>query len=131
MEETNQRIHDEEKFEKEIKESGANQNRLSPSHIDATIADTKYWQPSGTTMTVCLIVCKNGYCVIGESAAADPFNFNHTIGRRLAYENARRKIWPLEGYLLKETLHRAPSGGASVSRVIHEESPLNRGGYVE
>ena len=40
----------------------------------------------------------------GESACASPENFNEEIGRKIAKENARGKIWALEGYLLKEKL---------------------------
>ena len=41
---------------------------------------------------------------IGESAAASPENFDKEIGRKIARENARNKIWALEGYLLRSKL---------------------------
>ena len=41
------------------------------------------------------------------SKSVNPENFNEEIGRKIAYENARNKIWQLEGYLLKEKLHQA------------------------
>jgi hypothetical protein len=47
---------------------------------------------------------RNGFQVIGESAAASPENFDAAIGRRIARDNARNKIWALEGYLLKTLL---------------------------
>lgn len=40
----------------------------------------------------------------GESAAASPENFDEAIGRRIARDKARSKIWALEGYLLRERL---------------------------
>ena len=40
----------------------------------------------------------------GESAAAHPDNFDAAIGRKIARDNARNKIWALEGYLLRERL---------------------------
>lgn len=43
----------------------------------------------------------------GESAATSPENFDQAIGRKIARENARNKIWGLEGYLLREKLHDA------------------------
>ena len=55
-------------------------------------------------MTVCALSLTNGYIVTGESAAASPENFDQAIGRKIARENARNKIWALEGYLLRERL---------------------------
>jgi hypothetical protein len=57
------------------------------------------------TLTICLLVLKNGFTVIGHSAPADPANFEETLGRELAYENAVRQVWPLMGYALKEKLN--------------------------
>lgn len=57
-------------------------------------------------LTFCVITLKNGFTVTGESACASPENFNEEIGQKIAYDNAVNKIWPLEGYLLKEQLHR-------------------------
>ena len=45
------------------------------------------------------------FCVLGESAAASPENFDVEIGRKIARENARNKIWQLEGYLLRQALY--------------------------
>lgn len=58
-------------------------------------------------LTFCVLVLKNGFTVTGESACASPENFDPEIGRKVAYENARNKIWMLEGYLLKEKLYQA------------------------
>lgn len=55
-------------------------------------------------LTFCVITLKNGFTVTGESACASPENFNKEIGQKVAYENAKNKIWALEGYLLKEQL---------------------------
>ena len=48
---------------------------------------------------------KNGFTVTGESACVSPENFDQEIGQKLAFENARNKVWVLEGYLLKQKLH--------------------------
>lgn len=55
-------------------------------------------------LTFCVLVLRNGFTVTGESACASPENFDSEIGRKIARENAINKIWPLEGYLLKEKL---------------------------
>lgn len=96
--------HDEAAIEKEINDRGLNAPRLNPAHIDATIKGEAFHVFPGTTMTVCCLTLQNGFQVIGESAAASPQNFDAEIGRKIARENARNKIWALEGYLLRSKL---------------------------
>lgn len=95
---------DEKQIEKEIQSKGLNAPRLNPDMIDATIVSEQYHVFPGTTMTVCALTLRNGYLVTGESAAASPENFDQAIGRKIARDNARNKIWALEGYLLRESL---------------------------
>tara|TARA_R100001086_G_C11695835_1_gene219938 strand:- start:262 stop:579 length:318 start_codon:yes stop_codon:yes gene_type:complete len=97
---------DETKIEAEIQAKGLNAPRLNPDMIDAAIASEQYHVFPGTTMTVCALTLRNGYIVTGESAAASPENFDKEIGRKIARDNARNKIWALEGYLLRENLSR-------------------------
>lgn len=99
--------HDEAAIEKEINDKGLNAPRLTPSHIDAQIVNEQYHVFPGTTMTVCALTLRNGYIVIGESAAASPANFDAEIGRKIARDGARNKIWGLEGYLLRSKLSAA------------------------
>ena len=94
----------ETEIENEIQAKGLNAPRLTPAQIDATIVSEQYHVFPGTTMTVCALTLRNGYIVTGESAAASPENFDEAIGRKIARENARNKIWALEGYLLREKL---------------------------
>lgn len=94
----------EKEIENEINEKGLNAPRITPDHIDATIADEDYHVFEKTCLTVCCLTLQNGFTVTGESACASPENFNAEIGRKIARENARNKIWQLEGYLLKERL---------------------------
>ncbi len=58
-------------------------------------------------LTICVIEMKNGFIVTGESACADPDNFDASIGRKIARENAISKIWALLGYELRSELHYA------------------------
>lgn len=95
---------DEQQIEAEIQAKGLNAPRLTPQMIDSTIVSEQYHVFPGTTMTVCALTLRNGYLVTGESAAASPQNFDQEIGRKIARENARNKIWALEGYLLRESL---------------------------
>jgi hypothetical protein len=95
----------EQEIENEIQAKGLNAPRLNPQSIDDVVSIVRYHQFKDTTVTVCCITLDNGYCVIGESAAASPENFDAEIGRSIAYTNAREKIWALEGYLLKQRLY--------------------------
>lgn len=95
---------DEAKTEAEIQAKGLNAPRLNPDMIDAAIVSEQYHVFPGTTMTICALTLRNGYIVTGESAAASPENFDQAIGRKIARDNARNKIWALEGYLLREKL---------------------------
>lgn len=55
-------------------------------------------------LTICLIVTRNGFTIIGKSAPASAENFDADLGRKLAYEDAVRQLWPLMGYAFREKL---------------------------
>ena len=94
----------EQQLELELQAKGATAPRLTPELIDSVIVSEQYHVFPNTTLTVCALTLRNGFIVVGESAAASPANFNADIGRRIARDNARNKIWQLEGYLLRERL---------------------------
>lgn len=80
-------------------------HRVSLDSIKAKIVEVEYHHPAVCPhMTVAFVKMANGFIVVGESAPADPANFNADLGREFALENAIRKIWPLEGYALRERL---------------------------
>lgn len=56
-------------------------------------------------LSICILVLRNGFVVVGKSAPASPENFNRDLGRQLAYEDAIRQLWPLLGYALRVRLH--------------------------
>ena len=88
--------------EKEIQDKGLNAPRLSPELIDAKIVGKTFTRlPSGKAM-ICEITLLNGFTVRGESACVSPANFNQELGEKISYEDARSKIWQIEGYLLQE-----------------------------
>lgn len=127
-------MSNEKQIEQEIQDKGLNAPRLTPDHIDSVIQSVHYFTAGDgyagalasseefnslpedervinppqqlDLLTICVIVLKNGFTVTGESACASPENFNAKIGQKIAYGNAREKIWELEGYLLKEKLYR-------------------------
>lgn len=55
-------------------------------------------------LSICILVMKNGFAVIGKSAPASPANFDRELGRKFAYEDAVRQLWPLMGYALRDKL---------------------------
>lgn len=95
---------DEDQLETEIQEKALDAPRLTPEKIDETIVSEDYHVFPGSQLTVCALTLRNGFTVTGESACASPENFNAAIGEKIARDNARNKIWALEGYLLKERL---------------------------
>ena len=97
-------MSNEAEIEKEIQDKGLNAPRLTPQHIDDQIAGEAYHVFPGTTLTVCALTLRNGFHVVGESASASPENFDVELGRKIARDNARNKIWALEGYLLRSKL---------------------------
>jgi len=89
-------------IEQEIQDKGLNAPRLTPDAIDAKIKSKTFTKlPSGKCM-ICEITLQNGYTVRGEAATVSPENFDQEIGEKISFEDARDKIWQLEGYLLQE-----------------------------
>ena len=97
-------MSNEKEMEKEIQDKGLNAPRLTPDLIDSKIKSKVFHVFGDTCLTVCCLTLKNGFTVTGESACASPENFNAEIGEKIAFDQARNKIWALEGYLLKQKL---------------------------
>ena len=93
-----------ESVEQEIQRKGLTAPRVTPDRIEAVIHSEQYYRFPDTTLTVCALTLENGYQVVGESACADPNNFDADLGKRIARDNAKQKIWSLEGYLLRQKL---------------------------
>lgn len=97
----------EDQVEQEVINRGLTAPRVTPEQIDSLIVDEHYYIFPDTTVTVCLLELRNGFNVVGTSACASIENFDEELGRALARENARDKIWMLEGYLLKQRLYES------------------------
>jgi hypothetical protein len=59
--------------------------------------------------SICILILKNGFVIIGKSAPASAANFNAELGRNLAYEEAVRQLWPLMGFALRDKLSATPT----------------------
>lgn len=90
--------------EQEIQNKRLNAPRLTPQLIDALIANEHYWGVPLTTTTICALILRNGFTVVGESSCAAPENFDPDLGRKISRDKARDKIWALEGYLLRQRI---------------------------
>jgi hypothetical protein len=114
-----------ESIEQEIQRKGLTAPRVTPQRIEDVIAEEYVFTAAsalkGTPgessqacglLTLCVLVLKNGFTVTGESACASPENFNAELGQRIARENAKQKIWALEGYALKDRLHEQKAKAA-------------------
>lgn len=55
-------------------------------------------------LSICILVMRNGFTVIGKSAPASPENFNAEYGMKLARKDAIRQLWPLMGFALRDRL---------------------------
>lgn len=110
----------EQELENRIQELGLTAPRVTPEHIDSMIVKETYTVLPSKKVMVCELTLTNGFTVRGEGAAVSPENFNEEIGRRVSRENARDKIWELEGYLLQQRLHEEKITGKQIARVCHE-----------
>jgi len=95
----------EQEIEKEIQDKGLVAPRLTPDSIDNAIKSVAFHVFNGSCLTVCCLTLKNDFTVTGESACASPENFDRAMGKKISFNNARDKIWMLEGYLLKQMLY--------------------------
>ena len=81
------------------------ENRVTREGIEAKIVDKQYLVLPDGRSTLCILTLENGFTVKGFSACVDIDNFDLVMGRYIAFEDAFRQIWALEGYLLAEKLY--------------------------
>lgn len=128
-------------IEQEIQAKGLTAPRVTPERIEAVIASEHYFtgldgviggemtagqrvgdlqhHQSLGLLTFCVLVLRNGHTVTGESACVSQANFNADIGKRIARANAVQKIWPLEGYALRERLATDEAVGRPPNATAH------------
>jgi hypothetical protein len=82
------------------------ENKVTLESINAKVVDEAYQVHENGRTTFCTLTLVNGWTEYGVSACADAANFDADEGRKYARADAIRKLWPLEGYLLREKLHR-------------------------
>ncbi len=77
--------------------------KVTKKIIDDKICEVGYLILPNSTVTICSITMINGFHVIGKSACVDSGNFKRELGEQLAFKDAYRQLWSLEGYLLAES----------------------------
>jgi len=80
-------------------------HRVTLQSIHDKVETVEYVNPTlAPHFTLAIVKMKNGYVITGQSAPADPANYDKALGEKFSYEDAIRKVWPLEGYQLCEKL---------------------------
>ncbi len=77
---------------------------ITVAHLEGKMANKEFHRIGGGTLTICVVTLANGFQVVGKSACAHPDNYNQELGEKIAYDDAFKQLWPLEGYLLREVL---------------------------
>lgn len=82
--------------------------KVSVNQVEAEIVDDYYRNlgsalkaPEGSptyNTTLCVLVLRNGFVIVGKSACVHSENFNEETGKRLAREDAIRQIGPFMGW---------------------------------
>lgn len=89
-------------------------NSVTKEQLDNLIArsDVEY-AVFGNKLTVAVVTLPNNFKVTGEASCVDANNFDKALGEKYALENAVKKLWELEGYLLAVDLYRAKRESAN------------------
>lgn len=79
--------------------------RVSLESMKKRVSTVEYIHPQSIPhMTIAVVILDNGYALQGMSAPADPENFNAKLGEEYAYEDAMRKLWSLEAYVMRDVM---------------------------
>jgi len=93
-----------DEVEEIIKNKNKTAPRISLEDVESVIVSETYTiLPSGKCM-VCELTTTNGHTVRGEASCVSIENFDDSIGRIISRDNARDKVFALEGYLLQQRL---------------------------
>lgn len=95
-----------DKEEADLRVSRKTGPKVTKESIEARIKNVQYLRYPGTNAMICNIELDNLYTQRGESACVSDVNFDEDIGKRYAYDDAFKKLWPLFGFLLAEDIHR-------------------------
>ena len=93
-----------QEVEAEVQKLGLTAPRLTLEQVLGTISSEEY-HVLQDTITICVLILRNGYKLVGKSMCVSAENFDVGLGKTIAKDDAVNQIWQLEGYMLKERLH--------------------------
>lgn len=136
--------------ENEIKAKGLTAPRVTPGDIESATTHVYYlnagravhavevaghdprerFMPRATPeslllLTLAIVVLRNGFTVVGKSACASRENYNEELGQKIALDDAKRQMWPLLGYALRERRHEMASKGQISAREALRNQGVN------
>lgn len=96
---------------------------VTKDQLDKIVSESQvgFTNPVGT-LTHCTITLPCEFILTGESACVDPANYSKALGEKYSLEDATKKLWELEGYLLANDIHREKQ----MLQAITNLSPLDR-----
>lgn len=101
-------MNDEQQIEQLIQDKGLVAPRVTPEDVDRNIIHTAFVTHvclGGQVMRWCILTTRSGFAVTGDpSVSVSPENDDPEIGKKVAYLNARNKMFGYMGYHLKEVL---------------------------
>lgn len=104
---------DEQQLETKIAALGLTAPRITPQRIDSLVESLTFdihHIPGTTTILASAFLPSGFHVATGSAAAVSASNFRYEIGVEAATSKAialaREKLWELEGYMLKQTLHQ-------------------------
>lgn len=112
-------------------------NPITKDFLEAEAESVKFTHIVGT-LTHCAITVKGGFVFTGESACADPANYDKAKGEEYAHANAISKMWLPYGFLLKHQLMAKEIKAANEKLacdccefVSADECPIKPGDYFD
>ncbi len=80
-------------------------DRVTLDFMMSRVVNVEYINPeSKPSLTIAVVTHVNGYVFTGESAPADPANFNEALGKERAFKKAIESLWALEAFALRERM---------------------------
>lgn len=84
---------------------GSEIDRFDRGTIKAKIDAITYHHPDQNRTTICTVRLKSGFTMCGYSACMNRADFNSTMGRQLAFNDAVGKLHDMEAYHRMESAH--------------------------
>ena len=77
-----------------------NNHSVTKDNLENQIYKAIY-QKIGNKTTICCLILKNGFEIIGYSSCVDYKNYNQEKGEKLAFDNAFNQLWLVEAYVMQ------------------------------